>query len=128
MANQENDWLSEKPIPVEERLIFALDVSSIEEAKALGILYPDDKDSSSIALPLDAVKWDELLRLAKGNEKAAKQIVRDMSSRLKAAIGDHRFGALPDGSSYSWKKQNRKEFVTAASSFRVLRHHERKES
>lgn len=35
MANQERRWLSKKLIPVEERLIFALDVDSVEEAKRL---------------------------------------------------------------------------------------------
>lgn len=35
MANQEGRWLSEKPIPVAERLIFALDVESVEDAKRL---------------------------------------------------------------------------------------------
>lgn len=35
MANQEGRWLSKKPIPVEERLIFALDVDSVEDAKRL---------------------------------------------------------------------------------------------
>ena len=35
MANQESRWLSEKPIPVAERLIFALDVDSVEDAKRL---------------------------------------------------------------------------------------------
>lgn len=35
MKIQERRWLSDKPIPVEDRLIFALDVNSIEEAKTL---------------------------------------------------------------------------------------------
>ena len=35
MADQERRWLSEKSIPVAERLIFALDVDSVEEAKRL---------------------------------------------------------------------------------------------
>lgn len=35
MANQEGRWLSKKPIPVAERLIFALDVDSVEDAKRL---------------------------------------------------------------------------------------------
>lgn len=35
MKNQDKNWLSDKSIPVEERLIFALDVDTIEEAKNL---------------------------------------------------------------------------------------------
>lgn len=35
MADQENHWLSEKPIPAGDRLIFALDVDTVEDAKRL---------------------------------------------------------------------------------------------
>lgn len=35
MANQESGWLSKKPIPVADRLIFALDVDSVDDAKRL---------------------------------------------------------------------------------------------
>ena len=35
MANQESGWLSKKPIPVADRLIFALDVDKVDDAKRL---------------------------------------------------------------------------------------------
>src|SRR4051794_19969976 len=35
MAEKENDFLSKKNIPPRERLIFAMDVPTVEEAKAL---------------------------------------------------------------------------------------------
>jgi hypothetical protein len=35
-------WLSQKPIPVNERLIFALDTTDIEEAKKLVAELGDD--------------------------------------------------------------------------------------
>ena len=45
---------------------------------------------------------------------------------VKAALGTAELGVLPDGRSFSWKTQSRKECVIKASTFRVLRLHQPK--
>lgn len=52
MANQEGRWLSKKPIPVAERLIFALDVDSVEDAKRLVEKLDDRVNFYKIGLQL----------------------------------------------------------------------------
>ncbi len=52
MPEQGLTWLSQKPIPVNERLIFALDVSSVDEAKKLVELLGDNVGFYKIGLQL----------------------------------------------------------------------------
>ncbi len=52
MPKQSRSWLSQKPIPANERLIFALDVSSVDEAKKLVELLGDNVNFYKIGLQL----------------------------------------------------------------------------
>lgn len=93
---------------------------TVATAAALYRLHPDD-DGTAVALPGDAQAWhaqrDEAARQIKFWEEQKSAA----DNLLKAAIGDHTWGVLPDGSAYSWKTQERAEYVAKASKFRVLR-------
>jgi hypothetical protein len=53
--------------------------------------------------------------------KATQERITERENSLKALIGDATYAVLPDGSRYSWKTQERKEYVVPASVTRVLR-------
>lgn len=70
MSDEQNIWLSKKPIPVHERLIFALDVPSAEEALRLVQMLGDGVSFYKIGLELFMANGyftlvDELARLGK---------------------------------------------------------------
>jgi predicted phage-related endonuclease len=90
-------------------------------AKALKALHPDD-NGESVVLPetiLDvAVQFEEAKEIA----REATKTVEELKSQLVAAIGNATFGYMPDGSGiYSYKTQERDEYVVKASKYRVLR-------
>ena len=87
---------------------------------ALKAMFPLD-NGEDVELPPEAVAWDRELREAKAQIKLAKEHEELMSNKLRAAIGEHTIGRLPNGDCYTHRTQHREEFVTKASSFRVLR-------
>lgn len=89
-------------------------------AQALKRLYPRD-NGSTVALDGQCAMWAEQLEKAKADIKAAKALEEEAHHKLCGAIGENTFGTLPGGGGFSYKLQSRKEFVTAASEFRVLR-------
>jgi len=94
---------------------------SASTARALRALHPRDS-GETVELPAEALQWHQDLEAAKAAMKAAEAARRVAENQLQAAIGDATFGLLPDGSSYSWRTQEREAHQVAASSFRVLRH------
>jgi len=44
-----------------------------------------------------------------------------LTNYLKAAIGSHTIGVLPNGEMWTYKTQSRKEHIVKESTFRVLR-------
>lgn len=96
-----------------------------DHARTLAALYPTDNGSAiamdDLALHIKQRRddMDEALKIAQGERD-------ECDNQLKALIGDNAFASLPDGRWLSWKLQHRKEFVTAATSFRVLRTHDRR--
>lgn len=93
-----------------------------ECAKALCTFYGDDT-GGSVELPPEAATWDRLLQSAKEEMKSLEKIIGENENKIRAAIGENTFGVLPSGERYSWKTQSRREYVVAASTFRVLRRH-----
>ena len=92
-------------------------------------LYPRDT-GATVQLPPEAMNWAEQLFDAKAKIKVHEKIRDEQENKLKMAIGDNTFGTLPNGSSFSWKWQERTiadaEKAKAAgfmktSEFRVLR-------
>jgi putative phage-type endonuclease len=74
-----------------------------------------------IELPAEAELWDQQRLTAKMEIDRLKDLLDEAEARLKFAIGAGEAGRLPDGTVYTFKEQQRKEYVCAATSFRVLR-------
>jgi putative phage-type endonuclease len=88
--------------------------------RALAALYPEDS-GATVELPGELVPLDQERVALKGEEKIVKTRLAEIDAAIKLAIGDASTGVLANGASYTHRLQKRKEFVTAASSFRVLR-------
>lgn len=93
---------------------------SLATAKAIAALYPRD-DGATAVLPPEAADWDRELCEAKETIKKAEAVKVAAENKLKAAIGEASFGEVTGGCRYSWKTQERAEYVCKATSFRVLR-------
>lgn len=94
--------------------------------RGLAALYKSVDPEKIVQLPgsmLDAdAELVELKTKIKAFEKRAAQIEND----LKAHLGHAEYGVLADGTRYSWRTQERAEYVVKAAAFRVLRRHESK--
>lgn len=89
---------------------------------ALAAMYPGDT-GATVVLPGALVEVSDRLDAAKAAKREIeKQIDADEAS-IKAALGNASLGILPDRSSWSWKQQTRRAFVTPESTSRVLRRH-----
>jgi len=89
--------------------------------KALRALHPVDR-GGVIELPLECLAMDRELQRCKDEleEWTAKKVM--FETMIKEKIGDNTVGLLPGGNgAYSFKQQQRREFVSPATSFRVLR-------
>jgi putative phage-type endonuclease len=83
-------------------------------------MYPKDS-GDSIALPPDAIAWDEQLQFAKAEIKAAKAREQEAENKIKAAIGNASIGVLPGSGAYSWKAGPRAGYTIAPGIVRTLR-------
>jgi putative phage-type endonuclease len=92
--------------------------------KALGALFPEGH--GTIVLPATASDAADEIEAMKAERKKLDERIDLAENAVKAALGLSEIGVLPDGRSFSWKTQSRKEFVVKASSFRVLRLHQPK--
>jgi putative phage-type endonuclease len=93
--------------------------------RALLKLYPE-QTKPVVALPAELVELDVELQDLKERLKVAGERRDWLENQIRAALGDHEVGLLPDGSgSYSWKAQTRKSYVVQESTTRVLRRHKR---
>ena len=95
---------------------------SVACTETLKRLYPDDS-GEIVALPREAAEWDEDLEVIKAdlhNQAAAQRL---LENKIKAALGSATVGVLPNGDSYTWKKQTSHHAAKEAyqSTFRVLR-------
>ncbi|HEY3253301.1 MAG TPA: YqaJ viral recombinase family protein [Polyangiaceae bacterium] len=92
--------------------------------RALAALYPEG--CGIVVLPGTAIDAADELESLKAERKAINDKIDIIENTVRAALGDCETGAMTDGRSFSWKVQKRAEFVTAASTFRVLRLHQPK--
>lgn len=88
--------------------------------RAIHRLHPKD-NGESVPLPEDWVDKSATLAGLKAAKSEAEKAIDALENELKNLIGDATYGVLPDGSRWAWKTQARKEYVVAASEFRVLR-------
>lgn len=87
--------------------------------KALKRLYPEETNES-IVLPFEAFEKDERRMELKGLEKELKKELDEIDNWLLSVLKENSVGIGP-GFNYTLKKQERKESVIPACSFKVLR-------
>lgn len=93
-------------------------------AKTLRKLYPQHVPGKEIMLDTDLIDVGLALEQAKTSRKEILDEIRAYENKLIAAIGEAEIGRLPDGTAYTFRSQNRAEFISKATSFRVLRRKE----
>lgn len=93
---------------------------SAATARALAKLYPGD-NGGEINLPPESAAWDQELAAVKVQLKELSAREQALKNQIAAAIGDNTLGVLPDGSAFSYKLQQRAEYMVKPTSFRVLR-------
>lgn len=108
---------------VQERDIPAPDGSEATK-KALAALYPEGMGAT--ALPGTAMDAADELERVKYEIRKLENRKDEIENTVRMALGTSEIGVMPDGRSFSWKLQSRKECVMPATSFRVLRLHKAK--
>lgn len=88
--------------------------------EAIRRLYPRDS-GETIALPAEAREWALSLEDVKEKIGELEGMKGLYENKIKMAIGEASSGVFADGSGFSFKLQQRKEFVSKATEFRVLR-------
>lgn len=96
-------------------------IDPLRDAKLLAQLWPDSDPEKVIELPAQLGQIDEELVVLKDERKALDAEITKRESAIKVALEDAEVGVLPSGASYSWKTQERGEYVVKASKRRVLR-------
>lgn len=94
--------------------------TSYATAQALERMYPKDT-GESVDLPAEFTALRDQRNELRAQIKDAEQRIQLIDNRIKDAMRTASVGLLPDGSGFSWKTQQRKEFTVKASEFRVLR-------
>lgn len=91
-------------------------------ARTIRRVHPDD-NGQSIVLPAQAAGLHDELTRALEDRKEAEDRERSLKTMLTGMLGPNTFGILPDGrGTYSFKTQERAEYVAKATKFRVLRY------
>ncbi len=93
-------------------------------AKALARLYPEQEPGTSVDLGPEFIDYAAEIADCKATAKTAESRRRELELLIKEAIADREIGSLPDGSSYTLRQQTRKESISKAATFRVLRRRE----
>lgn len=89
--------------------------------KTISKLFPEDQ-GGIITLPDEFLKVDEDLEACKEEIANLEKIKAGLTNQIKLAMGDNSIGMLPGGNgSYTYKLQEKKEYIVKASSTRVLR-------
>ncbi|HEX2676203.1 MAG TPA: YqaJ viral recombinase family protein [Polyangiales bacterium] len=97
-------------------------------SRALAALYSKRPDPESfVQLGGDLLDLDEELCGLKEAQRTLKQRIDLIEQHIKAAIGEAEYGALPNGTRYSWKQQTRAAYAVDEATFRVLRRHASKQ-
>ena len=89
-------------------------------ARALAAIYPRD-DGSTIILPVEATSLIAAREEAAAKIKDAEAAKMAADNALKAMLGEHTTGELPDGRRVTWKVQETKGYTVEPRINRVLR-------
>ncbi len=87
--------------------------------KALFALYPAP-ERDHIDLGPEAVELDEARAMARLKREAADEVIDECENKLKALIGVHAAGVLPNGAVYKWSNRSRAAHTVQASAWRQL--------
>lgn len=94
---------------------------SASTTETLKRLYPKD-NGEAIALPGEAMEWDERRAKLKAEIKEREAAVDEIDNRIKFTIGDAAFGLLPGGQGrYSYKSVPKAGYTVQPSESRQLR-------
>lgn len=80
-----------------------------------------EADGTTVALDRDAFELARAWEARKLNARTQDELADELENKLRARLGSATFGALPDGSFLSLKKQERSGYEVGPKSFRVLR-------
>jgi len=94
---------------------------SADARKLLEKWFPRQDPNTIIRLPMEAMRWADELDELKNTIREAKGRADELENLIRQQIGKNELGVLPDGSGWSYKVQQKKSFVVAASESRVLR-------
>lgn len=87
--------------------------------RALKALHPND-NGETVALPGSLISIDTELADLKKQAKVIESEVKKREALIMEAIGNATFGALANGTTYSWKTHHKKGHTVAASDYRTL--------
>lgn len=93
--------------------------ASASAKRALFALYPEPS-ADHITLGANAMVWDEQRALAIESIKAAEKERDEAENHLKALIGTHAAGVLPNGAVYRWTNRKRAAHMVQETSWRQL--------
>lgn len=94
--------------------------------ETLQALYPKEEIDDTVRLGAEALSWDAEREAGHRVIKIQEDIIDEIDNKLRAAIGMHVAGVLPNGVRYVWKTEPRKAYSVEASARRVLRRKEMK--
>jgi putative phage-type endonuclease len=95
---------------------------TFRDVRALDRLYKEST-KGTIALPPESTRWADNLEEARQELSAWNQVKDTYGNKLRAAIGRHSEGELPDGRIYTWRRQKYTpaRYVTAQAVLEGLR-------
>ena len=88
-------------------------------SKALAALYPRET-LDLIPLDADALEWYQVMQKAKERRNDQNAKIREAENWLKAMIGEHEGGVLPDGGKILWTTVERGGYEVKPTSYRKL--------
>lgn len=94
---------------------------SDDEFAALKAMFPERLEGSTVELGPEFIDVHERMQEMKTLVATAEREIKTMENRFRLAIGEHTYGRLGSGLTYSLKTQTRAEHIVKACTFRVLR-------
>lgn len=92
-----------------------------EDNRWLAQAYPLADTLRVAHLGAEALEWDRARQAAKEHGKRWQKVEDLAEARIKMEMGPARTAVLPDGTTYSWSPQKRKEYTVPEGMVRVLR-------
>lgn len=94
---------------------------STSATELLKKLYPRHTEGKVVALPMEALQWDEELLRVKAEIKELSARERAIKNLFAEAIGDAEIGLLSSGDGYSYKEVRKEPYTVKEQAYRELR-------